>query len=294
MNLSVGIITHKDTSLIDLINTVLNQDKVDSQIKEVIIVSSGILDEIAADLNDLLEKNDRLMLIREPERSGKARSVNLFLEHAKSEVCILISGDISLVKNSISEIIKPLKDPQIGLVGSRPVPLNQGRDFISFAVKLIWEIHHNLAIIRPKVGELIAFKKIISEISPETAVDEAWIEAMITEKGLSIVYAPESIIHNIGPESFREYVCQRERIHIGHIHLKKKLGYYVSSMDYFKIFKALYKSLVFTPRGIFFSFLVIFLEVIIRLKANIDLSIYHRNPYCWDIIESAKFKKGDG
>jgi cellulose synthase/poly-beta-1,6-N-acetylglucosamine synthase-like glycosyltransferase len=288
MSLSVGVITHNDSTLIRLLEGIFKQASDNFVVKEVFVISSGILPENEADLKILCGKHSNLKVVREPERAGKARSVNHFLKEATGDVCMLISGDILIGPNSIGKLVKPLRDDKVGMVGARIMPLNDESTFTGFVVHLVWKIHHNLSLIKPKVGEFVAFRNIVGEISPKTAVDEAWIESEVSEAGYRIAYAPDAMAHNMGPKNLREYMNQRRRIHIGHVNLKRERHYAVSSIMYTNVFRALLKSLTFKPKELLWTLLAILLEVYIRVSADMDVILFKRNPYCWDILDSAK------
>jgi biofilm PGA synthesis N-glycosyltransferase PgaC len=291
MDVSVGIITHDDTTLISLVKSVLNQKTPGFHVKEVFIVSSSILPENKDELEQLAKKESKLKITLEPERTGKARSVNIFLKNVSADVCVLISGDVLIEPNSLAELIKPLADEGVGMVGARTIPLNDESTFIGFAVHLIWRIHHKLSTLKPKLGELVAFRNVVDEIYPYTAVDEAWIEALIIEKGFKTAYAPDSIVHNMGPQKISEYINQRKRIHVGHVNLKREQKYVVSSMMYSKVFNAFMDCLPSRPKEILWTILVILLELYVRVSADIDVLIFKKKSSCWDILSSAKFNK---
>ena len=65
----------------------------------------------------------------------------------------------------------------------------------------------------------------------QLARDEAFVEALMIDRGLDVRYAPDAMVYNMGPETFSDFVRQRRRNYAGHLHLKRKYGYRVSSLD---------------------------------------------------------------
>src|SRR5206468_12633065 len=57
------------------------------------------------------------------------------------------------------------------------------------------------------------------------------LEQLICATGYRLAYVPEAVVHNHGPETFREFVRQRRRIAAGHYWLRDVSGYAVSTMD---------------------------------------------------------------
>jgi hypothetical protein len=96
----------------------------------------------------------------------------------------------------------------------------------------LWEMHHQVALARPKMGELIAFRAdLIEHVSELSIVDEASVEDIVTMKGFELGYLPDAIVHNHGPERMSEYFEQRRRIARGHYWLKFAFGYKVATLD---------------------------------------------------------------
>ncbi len=48
---------------------------------------------------------------------------------------------------------------------------------------------------------------------------------------MQVRYAPDASVYNMGPETFSDFVRQRRRNYAGHLYLKHKYGYRVSSLD---------------------------------------------------------------
>ena len=68
-------------------------------------------------------------------------------------------------------------------------------------------------------------------IPPDVAMDEAFVEALVVKRGLEVRYAPDAMVYNMGPTTVSDFIRQRRRNYAGHLHLKKKYGYKVSSLD---------------------------------------------------------------
>ena len=51
----------------------------------------------------------------------------------------------------------------------------------------------------PRLGELVAFRKVLDSIPPDVAMDEAFVEALVIQRGLQVRYAPDAVVYNMGP-----------------------------------------------------------------------------------------------
>ena len=141
---------------------------------------------------------------------------------------------------------------------------------------------------RPRVGELIAFKKIFDRIPPSSAVDEANIEPLIYLQDYTVKYCPLAIVYNKGPETIRDFLSQRRRIYAGHSQLKSKYGYQVVTYSNFRILGTLLADFDWNVKNWGMLFSVICLEAIGRLAGFIDYKLRVRNHTVWKIAKSTK------
>jgi biofilm PGA synthesis N-glycosyltransferase PgaC len=290
-NVSVGVIAHNEEKNINqILVDLLNQNNSISNIVEIIVVSSGSTDLT----NEIVEKfpHEKIRLIKQKYRMGKASAVNKFIQQSKCELLILTSADLSIAKNTIDELLKPFQNTNIGMTGAHPIPINNHKTIWDFLTNLSWHLHHEnnkKHVEKPKLGEMIAFKKIFPQIPAKTAVDEADIQAIMSAKNQRQIYCPNAIIYNKGPTNFKDYLKQRLRINIGHMGLLKRTGYHVTTYSLFgKIWSALgYIGL--NPKLFFWAFLGFLLENFIRLYAFLLFRFFKKNPYIWDISHSTKF-----
>lgn len=286
---SWGIFAYNEEKNIgQLLQAVENQDLNQISIEEVIVVSSNSTDRTDDIIREFASKNPKIKLIVQEERKGKSSAINLFLKEAKGDVLIIESGDTIPAKNTVEKLVLPFLDKKIGMTGGRPEPINNPRSFIGFAVCMLWRLHHKMAMISPKLGEMVAFRNIVKEIPEHSPVDEASIEAIIRNDNLEKKYVPEAIIHNKGPENISDFLKQRRRIYAGHLWLEKNQNYKVVTKKSGLIIKLTMKELslnIIKDAKIIFT---IFLEVLGRLLGWYDYKILKKIPYKWEIAESTK------
>ncbi|MBN2829305.1 MAG: glycosyltransferase, partial [Candidatus Cloacimonetes bacterium] len=234
------------------------------------------------------KRSTKIQLLEESERNGKSASINHFIAVAKSAILIIESADTIPSDNTVEKMVSVFMDEQVGMSGGRPIPVNKNKGFITFAVQLLWRLHHEMALVEPKLGEMVAFRKLFDSIPAESAVDEASIQAKISQAGLKTLYVPEALIYNKGPENLRDFIKQRRRIEAGHIWLKHKHNYEVSSQNKSLILKLAWKEAISNPGEIPSLIGVILLEMWCRLLGKYDFFVKKTNPYIWDIAESTK------
>jgi cellulose synthase/poly-beta-1,6-N-acetylglucosamine synthase-like glycosyltransferase len=257
-------------------------------ISEIIVVSSGSTDRTAGVVGAHAAKDRRIRLLVQEKREGKASAVNLFLSHAAGDLIILQSADTLPVPGAVEKLLQCFHDPGAGMAGARPVPVNEGKGLVPFAVRKMWRLHHLISLETPKVGEMVAFRPVVKQIPADTAVDEACLEAMIHRKGYRICYAPDAVVRNRGPENIRDFLRQRRRIAAGHRHLARTTGYRVSTSGPLRIARHLLGDLTWDFRDVLFTGLTVLLESAGRFLGFMDYHIRKKNPFIWDIAETTK------
>jgi poly-beta-1,6-N-acetyl-D-glucosamine synthase len=287
--LSFGITAHNEEAVIgQLLQRVLNQRLQTVQISEIIVVISGCTDRTEEIVRQKMALDPRIQLLVQAKREGKASAINLFLQQATHEVCVLCSGDLLPELDAIENLTAPFADPDMGMTGSHPVPVNDAGTFMGFAAHLLWGLHHEMNMAGGfKAGEMVAFRRVFTRIPGHTAVDEASIEPIIRAQGYKVQYIPHAIVRNKGPETIADFLRQRRRIYAGHLDVQQMLGYAVSSMSGGQVLKLFLKNLDWRPRPFVWSWAVAFLEAYGRWLGKRDYK-NKRNHTVWEIATTTK------
>src|SRR2546427_10380428 len=215
---SVGIMAHNEEATIGrTIRAVLQQQVLSVCIVEVIVVASGCTDRTVPIVAEMALQEPRVRLCIQEKREGKASAINLFLKQAVSPVLVLIGADVIPEAFALEYLCSPFKDAKIGMVGGRPVPVNDPATFMGHAVHLLWRLHDYLARVQPKLGEVIAFRNVISGIPTGSPVDEISIQALISQLVYQLIYEPACVVYNKGPLTIRDVLNQRRRILARHL-----------------------------------------------------------------------------
>lgn len=289
LNCSIGVFAHNEAgNIADLLKAILGQKTTYANITEIIVVSSASTDGTDDIVRDVAAVNPQVKLITQARREGKSAAINLFLSEASEAIAIIISGDVIPAESTIEKLVSAFKDSRVGACGGRPMPVNPHDSFIGFAVHMLWRMHHRMALISPKLGEMIAFRRVMESIPADSAVDEASIEAIIRAQGMELRYIPDAIIHNKGPENMSDFVKQRRRIQNGHLWLMDKQGYQVVSQNKGTLLKILMQELSAAPSDVLKILGVMLLEAYCRALGSWDYRIKKKNPFTWEIARSTK------
>ena len=293
---SVGIMAYNEEANIGrTLHAVLNQHGPSIHIEEVIVVASGCTDRTVPIISEVALEDSRVHLCIQEKREGKAAAINLFLKEATSPVVILIGADVIPEENALEFLCVPFKNPKIGMVGGRPVPVNDASTFMGHAVHLLWRLHDRLSRVQPKLGEVIAFRNVISGIPTNSAVDEISIQALISQLGYQLIYEPKCVVYNKGPVNVRDFLKQRRRIYAGHLKVRSQQNYEASTMKVTPILRQLIACRDFTmsnPRQAMWTFAAVILEGYARMQGYVDYT-RKREHHIWQMVDSTKDLEAD-
>jgi biofilm PGA synthesis N-glycosyltransferase PgaC len=218
-----------------LLAALLDQETSEARIVEIVVVASGCTDETAEAARDLGRGRPGVHVHVQERREGKVAAINAYLRmrDPRAEVVVICSADLDVPRDVVERMVRVLRDqPDVGMVGARPTPDNDPGKLVGRMVKLLWELHHRVALKVPKMGEIVAFRaSLVEHVSELSVVDEASIEDIVRAKGYKLGYAPDAVVTNHGPETMGEYFEQRRRIARGHYWLEFAFGYQVATLD---------------------------------------------------------------
>jgi len=212
-----------------LLERLLAQELQSVRIREIIVVASGCTDGTEKEAGEFAARDARVRLISEPERRGKSAAINVFLAESSAPLCVVVCADTLPAPDAIEMLAAPLADPEAGMAGARPIPLNSKNSFSGYVVHFLWDMHHQVALRQPKCGEMIAFRRVFDRMPEDTIVDEPQIEALIREAGLKVLYAPGAVVYNLGPDNLAEIIMRRRSIVAGYMRLARRTNYRTAS-----------------------------------------------------------------
>ena len=286
---SIGVMAYNEEKIIrQCLSALQKQELGGHNLEQIVVVSSGSTDLTDPIVREMAEKDKRIRLIVQPSRMGKASAINEYLAISKGDIAIIESADTITEPATIKELVEPFHDPQVGMCGVHPVPVNEKKSFVGYSVHKLWQLHHAMALDNPKCGEMVAFRNVVPRIPKYTAVDEAAIEAMLVQGGYKLAYAPKAILQNKGPENLKDFIKQRRRIASGHRHLAASMGHKVFTQKPSNIFRYMLNNQEWDPRSVLYMILLMKLEAFARFMGMVDFYLRDKNPFIWDISQSTK------
>lgn len=286
---SVGITAHnEEANIAQILEAMLSQRLYQVDVTEIIVVASGCTDRTEEIILKYAELDARIRLYVQEKREGKTSAINVFLKHAKEDICVLESGDTVPHEDAVENMVRMFYDPAVGMTGAHKMAVNTPDHIVGFLTHLRLKMEHQLCLEIPRLGELIAFRKVFDQIPPDVAMDEAFVEALVIRRGLQVRYAPDAVVFNMGPETVQDFVKQRRRNHAGHLHLRAKYGYEVSSMGFSRLVKLTFDEIWGAVRLVWILGVLAVLEGYSRLLGWWDYKIHKRTHVIWDIAWTTK------
>jgi biofilm PGA synthesis N-glycosyltransferase PgaC len=286
---SVGITAHNEEANIgQLLEAMRSQRLQQVEISEIIVVASGCTDRTEDIVREHAARDPRIRLFVQEKREGKTSAINVFLANAQERICVLESGDTLPHEDAIENMVRMFDDPAVGMTGAHKVPVNTPEQIIGYLSHLRLKMEHQLCLDIPRLGELIAFRKVFDYIPPDVAMDEAFVEALVVRRGMQVRYAPDAVVFNMGPETVRDFIKQRRRNYAGHLHLKEKYGYRVSSLESGRVLRLALGEIWGAIRLIYILFALGTIEAVSRVLGWWDYRVRKQNHVVWDIAWTTK------
>ncbi len=286
---SVGVTAYNEEANIGrLLDALLAQHLREVEIVEIIVVASGCTDQTVPIAESYAARHPQVRLFVQPKREGKTAAINVFLANARTGICVLESGDTLPHEDAVEHLVRMFRDPGVGMTGAHKIPVNTPDHLVGLFTHLRLRLEHQLCLEIPRLGEMIAFRKVFDRIPPDVAMDEAFVEALVVQRGMQVRYAPDAVVYNTGPDNIQDFVRQRRRNHAGHLYLKSKYGYAVSSIQNTRVAKVALKEIWGAVRLVWTLVLLAVLEVWSRVLGWYDFAIKKDRHVVWDMAWSQK------
>jgi biofilm PGA synthesis N-glycosyltransferase PgaC len=286
---SVGITAYNEEANIGrLLQAIIDQRLYEVEITQIVVVASGCTDRTEEIVREYMDKEPRIELYVQERREGKTSAINVFLAHARERICVLESGDTLPREDTIDKMVRMFHDPGVGMTGAQKVAVNTPDHVVGVLSHLRLQMEHQLCLEIPRLGELIAFRKVFDQIPPDVAMDEAFVEALIIRRGMQVRYAPDAVVYNMGPETVSDFVRQRRRNYAGHLYLKDKYGYKVSSLQNTRVARLALGEVWGAIRLVATLGILAVLESYSRVLGAWDYRVKKRKHVVWDMAWTTK------
>ncbi|MEM1563187.1 MAG: glycosyltransferase [Candidatus Bathyarchaeia archaeon] len=298
MDVSIGICAYNEEENIGaLLENLLTKQSLPYN-SEIIVICSGCTDETPNIVEKFARKDERVKLILENERRGKAPALNRILSLYRGKIFVHLDADHLPEPGAINLLLKHFHDPKVGAVSGCQIPVKVN-SFMGQVNAVIWGLHnetqryyHQKGKAQHLGGVLFAIRRGICDRVPEDIVnDDAYMGVVCQQKNYRIIFEEKAIAFFRGPETITDYINQRRRVIYGHLRVKRetKLSPMILEAsplsDKIAIFSRWFRR---NWRALPYFMAACFLEAIVNIMARIDLKKGKPLHKVWKIAATTK------
>jgi len=193
---------------------------------EIIIVESGSTDDTYKIVREYIKARGNrfpiIKLLHEAERKGKPSAVNYGKRYSDGEIILVTDANSIFDRNVLKELAPHFKDPKVGAVGGRFIPIKDnsgevGVDFYwdwEFLMRLGESQLYSTCIMH---GEINAWRKELVDLNPQLISDDLMIPLEVISKGRLVKYEPNAVVYEKVPPTKIDEIKQRKKNAIGTI-----------------------------------------------------------------------------
>jgi len=188
---------------------------------EVIIVESGSTDKTRL----IIEKSflEKVNLIKEEQRTGKAHAINLGLAICKGDIVLLTDGTTFYERDTIIKLVESFRDPSIGAVSASYNVPDKQRNHIVASEHFFWMQKDKIRVLESAVfstswlsGEACAFRNnIINKVDEDSLADDSNIALHVISRGHRAVVTNETHFSESSPSELYDYLKIKTRRALG-------------------------------------------------------------------------------
>jgi cellulose synthase/poly-beta-1,6-N-acetylglucosamine synthase-like glycosyltransferase len=194
------------------------------ELMEILVGSDASTDNTTGVLQHLAKEHSSLHLTVFKGRQGKPGIINQLAEKARGEILVITDANVMLGKDTLSELICYFKEEQTGLVDSRMVNTEHGRQGISrqekFYISREVRIKHHESLIWGSMmgpfGGCYAVRKSLYQPVPDNfLVDDFFINMTVLKQGFSCISNIEAVVYEQASSNSAEEFRRKRRISAG-------------------------------------------------------------------------------
>jgi cellulose synthase/poly-beta-1,6-N-acetylglucosamine synthase-like glycosyltransferase len=186
-------------------------------------------------------------LYRKSGKRGKVHALNEAMDIARGDIIIVFDADYIPPKGIIRDLAVCFKDPEVGAVMGRVVPVNTNRNLLtrlldlerSSGYQVDQQARHNLKLIPQYGGTVGAFRKDIVQFfggfNPFSLTEDTELTFKIFVKGWKVVYANRAECYEEVPETWEARGRQIRRWSRGHNRVMFRYSWLILKSPYLSI-----------------------------------------------------------
>jgi cellulose synthase/poly-beta-1,6-N-acetylglucosamine synthase-like glycosyltransferase len=187
---------------------------------EVLVISDGSTD--ATDQRAAAAGGNRAVLLRLPERRGKASAMNLGAARARGSVLVFTDANVFFEPPALSHLVSPFADPGVGAAVGRVILRPEGstealgESMYMRYERLLHQLESDVSSMVTVDGAMFAIRRSLYEpLRAGTVVDDFVTVMRVVAKGFRIAFVPAARGHEAAAPTVRDELRRKIRIVAG-------------------------------------------------------------------------------
>ncbi|MFZ1721456.1 MAG: glycosyltransferase [Microgenomates group bacterium] len=212
---------NEDQNIGTLVTSLLKQKQDGWKLESILVVSDGSTDKTCEVISAISTNHPLVQLRHRKLRKGISSTQNEILEHTSSDILVLIDADVFPANDEmISNLIGPLTDPAIGVVGGKPIPSPTAQGTIEKIMTVSEyfknDVREHTSVISQLLlchGRIRAFSRSFYSVLrwPENVPEDSFSYLFCIKSGFDFAYAPLATVYFHVPQNLSDYQKQNKR-----------------------------------------------------------------------------------
>lgn len=196
---------------------------------------------------ELVARYPEVILLHNPQRSGKIEGMNRGVEHSVAPILMFTDANTMLSPNSLMAVMRHFQDRTVGCVaGEKQFYEDKNQPVAAVGEGFYWKIESWLKQLDYQfysaigaTGELFAIRReLFHRVEPDTLLDDFMISMRVTLQGFRVAYEPTAVASENGSSNIKEELKRKVRIAAGSyqslLRLKKLLNPFFNAKLFFQ------------------------------------------------------------
>jgi glycosyltransferase involved in cell wall biosynthesis len=225
-NLVGGVVAHNEERHLRASVRSLTEQNLPDGVRwgEIWVVASGCTDSTVEVARSLAEEDPRVRLVIETERGGKARALREVFQRARGDALVLLNSDARAEPGAVGELLRTAvgKAPPFAVMG-RPIVPDPATGRWAPTFRWMWQLHHEFhaELLSAGAGGHLSDELLLVSLPgvppiPDGIInDGSYLAVWLAQHSGGRWYASGARVSIEVPDSVRDHLHQRRRIHVG-------------------------------------------------------------------------------